>query len=209
MPIPAWACQDIRDQWTVSHAMNHRESPSPSGAGCRALPWLLLLLLPVLTPAGPTVPPHHFAPFGRRGAGLAMTPYLPIVGAPLLRIQDEKSASHPVARVPSPAPPIPSRRTSDSPTPLPERPSSEPAARAPSPKPVAVPESGPRSPAPILHDEIRPAVRPEDFLPYFLFPGSATRGAGEIKVVVPAATPPTAPAGSMPASSATYSKTPE
>ncbi len=51
----------------------------------------------------------------------------------------------------------------------------------------------------ILPDDTRPATRPEDFLPFFKFPGS-----GDVTVVVPASiTQPPTP-GQMPASSATY-----
>jgi hypothetical protein len=63
-----------------------------------------------------------------------------------------------------------------------------------------------RLPAAILPDDVRPAVRPEDFLPFFQFP--APGGTGNVRVIVPVApTAPSAP-GTQPPSSATYIQTP-
>lgn len=58
------------------------------------------------------------------------------------------------------------------------------------------------SSAPILPDDARPTVRPEDFLPYFQYPGSGSKSGGVIIINPVPATPP-AP-GTLPPSSATY-----
>ena len=60
---------------------------------------------------------------------------------------------------------------------------------------------------PILPDEIRATVRPEDFLPYFQIPGSARR-ADDVTLLVPVPRVPNAQ-GSLPSSSATYTQTPK
>jgi hypothetical protein len=63
-----------------------------------------------------------------------------------------------------------------------------------------------RTPAPILPDNTRPTVHPEDFLPFFQFP--LNRGqTGEVNVIMPLPPAPPTPSG-QPASSATYIQTP-
>lgn len=80
----------------------------------------------------------------------------------------------------------------------------EPATPAPSaPTPVAPAGGGPRA---ILPDDTRPAVRAEDFLPFFRVP-SGGRSPAETNVVVPGLpAPPSGPA--VPPSSANYTQTP-
>ena len=74
---------------------------------------------------------------------------------------------------------------------------SEPAKKAPKVALEAPTKSGP---AAILPDDGDPRVRPEDFLPFFQFPGGRP---GQSETTV--AQPPTAPApGQIPPSSATY-----
>ena len=62
------------------------------------------------------------------------------------------------------------------------------------------PEPPKPAPVPILQDTVRPQVQAEDFLPFFLIPGSArTTGSA-----------PTAPEpGKLPPSSATYTESPK
>ena len=81
-------------------------------------------------------------------------PYLRVVGSLPLRIQ------------PAPVTPTPAARTAASGPPFPVAPAvTAPAAETPATPP-------PAEPAPIIPDETRPRVQPEDFLPYFQFPGS-------------------------------------
>lgn len=63
-----------------------------------------------------------------------------------------------------------------------------------------------RGPAPILPDDLRPAVRPEDFLPFFQLPGTSG-GPANATVIVPVVPQAPAPA-TLPPSSATYRQTP-
>ncbi len=72
------------------------------------------------------------------------------------------------------------------------------------PKPGA--ERDVRPSAPILIDDLRPTVRPEDFLPFFLLPGTHS-GDAATTVVVPV--PRQAPAPAVqPPSSATFTRSP-
>ena len=67
------------------------------------------------------------------------------------------------------------------------------------------PEPEKSAPSAILPDEVRPQVRPEDFLPFFQVPGSATQP-GDVTLVMPVPrSVPTPPA--LPPSSATYTQT--
>jgi hypothetical protein len=70
------------------------------------------------------------------------------------------------------------------------------------------PVAGPKPPAAILPDDTRPAVRPEDFLPFFQVPGAA-KSAGEVNVIMPANALTTPPAAPLPRSSATYTQSPK
>ena len=71
------------------------------------------------------------------------------------------------------------------------------------------PPAGPHrpAPAPILPDDIRPRIRPDDFLPFFQVPGSASRP-GDVILTVPAPASAGQPAP-LPPSSATYTQTPK
>lgn len=198
--------------------MNHREPPQLP-AGVRRALHCLLLALPALAPEKASALPRTRPPgSGPHLTDLGAAPYLPQIGTLGLRFQD------PPAPLPEPppkvdrvavpsvtAPPLaavananaaavqstgdpPSAATSPSTTP------------APSDK-TAAPASV-RTPPAILPDSVRPSVRPEDFLPYFQVPGSATRAA-DVNLFLPSA--PAAPAspGTLPASSATYTQSPK
>jgi hypothetical protein len=77
----------------------------------------------------------------------------------------------------------------------PSAPSSAPAAGAASPEK--------RAPLSILPDEMRPQVRPEDFLPFFQIPGA--HGNPDVTVAVPVQAQPAQPPPQT--SSATYLQT--
>jgi len=133
-------------------------------------------------------------------------PYLLVVGPPALRFreaiepQPDLSTRPPAGAPPHPlsgqsvAQPTATRAEAESP----RQPSTAPApASSASPGQKTAPDTGP-APSPILPDDVRPRVRPEDFLPYFQFPGSRPNPEDVSSV-------PTAPApGMQPPSSATY-----
>ncbi len=130
-------------------------------------------------------------------------PYLAVVGSPDLRFRDAlvpqpDLSTHPPAGAPphpmAKAVAVASRddlRQAEAPTVAAAPPP------APGPRQAGVPEGTP-VPAAILPDETRPKVRPEDFLPYFQFPGS--RENPEDVSNVPAPPEP----GRQPLSTATY-----
>jgi hypothetical protein len=191
--------------------MNQRETTSgPLGAVSALL--CMALLLPVT----------GFA----RGCPLAGTqsaamlvqahPYLASVGAPALRFAEAPPPPETLQRPSlSPAPvvaatsdvtlpeslsnaqqPTDSAATNSTPSTANAKPSANAAAGE---QPAAS-----RTPPPIIPDEVRPRVRPEDFLPFFQIPVSQP---GDVNVVVPAARSAPAPAA-IPTSSATYTQTP-
>lgn len=138
-------------------------------------------------------------------------PYLPAVGAPALRFRAETPPPDLVARpVAAAAPPLPALSRTESSVALAN------AAAAQSASTPAATDSHPGetngnppvklAPLPILPDETRPQVRPEDFLPFFQIPGSATQPGGVIPLGPTVRSAP-APAP-LPPSSATYSQTP-
>jgi hypothetical protein len=143
-------------------------------------------------------------------------PYLASVGAPALRFAEAPPTPEILQR-PSLSPaPVAAASTSD--VILPEslsntqQPTGSAATNPPSTtnaKPSANAAAGEqpaalRTPPPIIPDEVRPRVRPEDFLPFFQIPVSQP---GDVNVVVPAARSAPAPA-TIPTSSATYTQTP-
>ena len=202
--------------------MNHREPPSlPTGVR-RALRCLSLLLLPVLAPeAAPALPRHRqaFGP-GADGPGSDSLPYLTFVGAPPLRFQKATLPPDVIARPSAGAPPVPALTPTELAVALANADaarsattSARPPEEAPSPDIKA--ETKPPAPAPtkpvpaaIMPDDMRPSVRPEDFLPYFQIPGSA-KASGEARVIMPANafTPPASTP--LPPSSATYTQSPK
>lgn len=197
--------------------MNHREPPHLPVGWRRALHCLSLLLVPALSfdegVAGTRV----------RSTARAIpdtTPYLPILGAPGLRIEEAPPPPDLVTRPAAAAPPVPAATPEEASVAAANADAAratlagaEPtiAAEAATPPTAAaaaqVPPTGEtRTPPPILPDTTRPMVRPEDFLPYFQIPGSA-RQPGEVMLVVPGV--PSAPAPApIPPSSATYTQSP-
>ena len=188
--------------------MNQREPTTvPRGTG-QALPCLALLLLPLLAVARawsrPILPPQ--------AVESASKPYLGAIGAPPLRFQEPAPPPDLVTRPSAGAPPHPTLK--DEPTPVAvaeSHPTLAPAPIAPPTTPAAdraaTPEgeasAPPRTPLPILRDEVRPATRAEDFLPFFQIP---TAQPGDVSSA-PAPRTPAGPAP-LPASSATYTQTP-
>ncbi len=195
--------------------MNHREPSHGSTGGRRAL-HCLALILPFLAPK-----PLSAALRLQDGLGLPSgcpehepNAYLPVLGAPPLRFAEVAPPPDLVSRPPAAAPPQPALSMTESSVALanaaaaqstvvhsapPFAPNS---ARAESASPD---KSDKPAPTPILPDEIHPQVRPEDFLPFFQIPGSAT-GPRDVTVVVPVPRTPAAPATLAP-SSATYTET--
>lgn len=175
--------------------MKDREQPHSSASLRKALRCLSLLLLPAMI-----IEEGHGAP-GLRSTmspGAEPTPYLPVLGSPSLRFQEELPPPDLATRPPASAPPVPAL------TPAENSVATANAAAAHltgAPAPVAAPKASPvpvpveKTPAPILPDSTRPVVHPEDFLPYFQIPGSSA----------PAAPQP----GQLPPSSASYTQTPQ
>ena len=206
--------------WTVVLIMNQREPTSaPVGAG-QALPCLALLLLPLLTAAQGWARPALSAP-----ASSAKS-YLVALGSPPLRFEEPAPPPDLVTRPPAAAPPqpTPGANVSDSAQPaleadaLATTSTVAPATAAivgtspidsvevelDEPLPALIddaPEPA-RTPPPILRDDLRPQIRPEDFLPYFQIPAPGT----DATVIVP--TPRTPNGTPLPPSSATYTQTP-
>lgn len=203
--------------------MNHREPPHLPVGARRALQCMSLLLLPAMaSEAAPALPRQRLAPGqGPDARGSDPVPYLAVVGSPALRFQ--RSTPPPpdlVARPAAAAPPVPHLTPTESSVaqanlaavqsvPQSGRPADEAPvteikpATAPAPTPVKA------TPPPILPDDTRPTVRPEDFLPYFQIPGSAKQ-ANEVNVIMsPNAV--TTSSGSIPVqpSSATYTQSPK
>jgi hypothetical protein len=200
--------QDNPFTWTVSHEMNHRESPHLPAGLRRALRCLSLLLVPALTldegHAGTrlrsAIRPHD------------SVPYLPVLGSPSLRFEEALPPPDLVARPAAAAPPVPALSPTESSvaqanadaarsTAVPS--GEQPVAAATKPV-VAEPAPAPavKTPAPIIPDAMHPVVHAEDFLPYFQIPGSAKQS-GDVIMVVPGA--PSAPTPApIPQSSATY-----
>ncbi len=189
--------QNDPPQWTDVFVMNQRVSPPGTAKGRRA--WLFLsLLLPALASKVSTqatsLPLPGPAPLVPEQSD---RPYLALVGPPPLRFEDllppPDLSTHPAAG----APPKVSEAEETvakavmkaaSIASAPTRPTT--AKAAPAASAAKVPTV-----APILSDDVPAQVRPEDFLPYFQFPGSSG-GADSA---------PTAPR-SIPPSSATYTQ---
>lgn len=190
--------------------MNHRETTSVPFGAVSALLCMALLL-----------PTTGFA----RGCPLAGTPsaamlvqdhpYLVSVGAPSLRfaepppppeaLQRPNLSPAPIASTSDVIPPeslasssLPTDSTATSGTP------STAIAKPSANNTTGEQPAASRTPPPIIPDEVRPRVRPEDFLPFFQIPVSQP---GDVNVVVPAARSASAPA-TIPISSATYTQTP-
>jgi len=151
--------------------MIFRDKPTLPAGVRRALPCLLLLLLPVVGTEATL--PSRAAP-ASAGWSDPPRPYLPASGPPPLRF----TTPPPPPKRPAPPPPLPAPAAAE-PPPEKTAPASSLSAPAatPAPSPDAAPgpanSAGPASPAvktapaPILPDDLQPLVRPEDFLPFF------------------------------------------
>jgi hypothetical protein len=183
--------------------MNYRVKPPSVAARWGGL--LLALLVPPLATgvSQQTVPQDPDAvdralPY----TGGESRSYLLVVGSPPLRFQDPETPLLPEVstRPPAAGPPTPSdkRARAGGQADLAAGSSAAKEDNA-SPKPVVAPPPKP-GPVPILPDDGSSRVRPEDFLPFFQFPG-ARPGPSESTIGVP----PSAPTpGQIPPSSATY-----
>ena len=192
--------------------MNHRQTPRATVAMYRAFHGLILLALPAMVSAR-TYNGHHHR-HGSLACPFEVPPpsYLPAVGAPPLRFQAELIVA--IAKVATPSPETTVSGSTErqdladvSPSNSAKADSSE--ENFAEPQPGSAPNRGAakvRLPAPILPDDSRPSVRPEDFLPYFQFPGSGSN-AGGVTVIVPVPPSLPTPASQVP-SSATYIQTP-
>jgi hypothetical protein len=201
--------------------MNYREPPHLPAGVRRALHCLSLLLLPALAPDGVRALPHSGTP-GRRPdlRNANVTPYLPTLGAPPLRIQEASPPPDLVTRPAAAAPPTPALTPTEASVALANAAAARSAAvtAVEQPEPIAPPEPPPaaeveapapaKTPPPILPDEARPTVRPEDFLPYFQIPGSSPRSP-DVTLLVPAVPTAPSPAATLPPSSATYTQSPK
>ena len=136
---------------------------------CRALSGLALLVLPAWAIKG-TAP----LPVSDLSAQeIPSLPYLRVLGPFPLRFQEvplppPDLVTKPVAGGPPQPSAAPAPVTSSTPAASPAVPA--PTATAPSSAPAAPPAATP--PAPILPDETRPRVQPEDFLPFFQPPAA-------------------------------------
>jgi hypothetical protein len=196
--------------------MNLREPPQwPVGAR-RALRCLSLLLLPALAPKAANALPRSRPPAEPtvRAPGAEPGPYLPALGAPPLRFRRSAPPPDLVTRPAAAAPPVPALTPTES-TVAQANVAAAQSATVAAPheappavsKPKETPPPAKPAPPPILPDDTRPSIRPEDFLPYFQIPG-AGRAPGDVRLIVPGAWPaPTA--APVPPSSATYTQTPK
>ena len=134
-------------------------------------------------------------------AGSEAFPYLKITGALALRFSAPPPPPDLTTKPAASAPPFPVPGTAaiaaPVATPVPVEAAAKPA--EPTASPVTQPAPVTDNPPPtILPDDTRPTTRPEDFLPFFQFPGST----GDVSV--PATITRPASPGQLPPSSATY-----
>jgi hypothetical protein len=165
--------------------MNHRVTPPGPAKGRRA--WLYLsLLLPSLASevAQCPSPPadRNDTPLSQSSSGPSRA-YLRYIGPPQLRFQEALPPPDLSVRPPAGGPPKPQAVNSDG-TPAdassPKLPLHAVTAAAmvarkedARPAPMLAPPPPPPPPA-ILPDDVAPKARPEDFLPYFQFPGAGS-----------------------------------
>jgi len=162
--------------------MNHRVTPPGPAKGRRA--WLYLsLLLPSLASEVAQCPSpaadRDDTPLGHSSAGPSRA-YLRYIGPPQLRFQDALPPPDLSVRPPAGGPPKLRAVNSDGKASdvAPSKPAPPTASAATvvakkdevRPNPAAAPPPPPPPPA-ILPDDVASKVRPEDYLPYFQFPG--------------------------------------
>lgn len=139
----------------------------------------------------------------------ATAPYLPVIGASPLRFRPPPVPPPPVSRPTAGGPPLPSAAAGAPPSPDVIPPADKPQASHPdasAPDTATVPAVTPKpTPPPILPDDTRARVQPEDFLPFFQFPAGQS---GDVQVITPIPATPTTP-DRAPPSSATYRQRPE
>lgn len=189
--------------------MNHHQRHLPPGVN-RALRSLLLLLLALTFRPETQAMPRIFRP---KPIVPSSSPrgYLAAVGAPLLRFEEPpllpvpSAPSAPATAENSPAVSAPAPSPEVTGAPVAPNPSEEPASREP--KSEKSPGVKTKSSPQIIPDDTRPAVHPEDFLPFFQFP-SAGKETGSLNVIVPVPNQPAA-GTPLPPSSATYTQTPK
>jgi len=161
--------------------------------------------------AGKTIE-RYYADMGKGAAPIELEqlgpshPYLKVIGSPPLRFEEPPLPLGPTEQTPVAPPPNPATvprpaaaRSAGAPPPPPAKPSAPGGPKPDSASGDTVTSAGPAShdqalPS-IIPDEMRPRVRPEEFLPFFQMPGS-----GQGDAPSPEA-PPT-----LPPSSATYRK---
>jgi hypothetical protein len=183
--------------------MNQRDTSPGTAKGRRA--WLLFsLLLPAFaskvvsmqSPASPTQADADTPPYPQESR-----PYLRVITTPPLRFEDPAPPPDLSARPPSGGPPkLPEKDKSDrGPDVLPPKPIVPEARPMGSTAPTVQGQSGMASsvkltdtqtdaqtvtpppaptPPPILPDDVPSQVKPEDFLPYFQYPGSGRQNRG-------------------------------
>jgi hypothetical protein len=215
VPITSTGILRLSTTWTVFHEMNHREPPHLSAAKRRAGLWLTLSLLPAVAPTGVHAMPRSLT-IAIVSRTAESTPYLSATGAPPLRFREMAVPVDPTPRPTdvaiNPPPSASAASTSESsaaPTPVAVASATQVSeAASANAQPNGRETSAPtKAPAQILPDDSRPAVRPEDFIPYFQIPGSA-RHPADVTLLVPVPKAPPSP-GALPPSSATYTQSPK
>jgi hypothetical protein len=194
--------------------MNHRDLPHSAAGVRKALRYLSLLLLPTLVPKNVSgvsrLRSTSGAPANLQDMEPRLLPYLPALGSPPLRFQIPPPPPDLTTRPAAAAPPSPAvMHREEPPAPAGPKPALTTAAQAAPAETPANPDQPASTPAKapppsIIPDDARPAIRPEDFLPYFQIPGSA-KLPGDVNLLVPALRGAPAPAPLAP-SSATYTQ---
>jgi len=190
-------------KWTDAYVMNHRVAPPGTAKGRWA--WLFLsILLPALANRVSTQATSSPNALGEASYPLmpqrGPRPYLSVIGPPPLRFEDIFPPPDVSANPPAGAPPkLPEKaKAADTDVVLP-KPAPPPVVVA-APKPTethAAPPAAPAAPR-ILPDDVPAQVHPEDFLPYFQYPGAGPKGRSAEAH----------PAPPLPVSTATYTQGP-
>jgi hypothetical protein len=191
--------------------MNFRQPPAPKGGLHRCIRMLSLLLLQhALAPSTIDAHARSRLPVNSEDTSstdVASRPYLKVAGLLPLRIKAAPPPPDILGKPPAGAPPQPAQPVASMDThtatltPTTES-TSSPVDSIPAEPVSAQPAHPVTNPPPrILPDDTRPSTRPEDFLPFFLFPGANQN----VNVVVPVTpTRPPTPDRQLPPSSATY-----
>jgi hypothetical protein len=191
--------------------MNHSEPPHPPSGARRVLHGSILLFLATLAIHRAHAIPRAILSITLERPGLRSPPYLRTIGPAPLRFEEQPSMPDPVS---PPSAPMVATPPADAATEIAaiEPPAAvtttsiQEVATTPEPAPNENESPAAKAPLPILRDDARPAVRPEDLIPYFQLPGSSHKPGG-LNVIVPVPPSDQAPA-SVPPSSATYTQTP-